>query len=233
MEATPEQIVEAISNNLDHLQDLEAKVAVHIDASDIQETAVAKVLFLQPDWLKIEIKGPLGVTLANVQMQGDTVRVYYPLSKVLLQGRPTAEHFELMTGIQIDVSDFRSLLAGQGGVTRNVLDDVVEVQVEGREYVFSHMYYGKRQKHWIDGKKLLITRSEFYDDQDQLDVRHSYRHYEAFDNVQLPTKIYIEKVKERYRVGMTLKEGVVNEGLAEDRFRLNLPSDIERIELSH
>jgi outer membrane lipoprotein-sorting protein len=233
MDATPEQIVEAIAKNVEHLHDLEAKVNVQIDASQIRETAVTKVLFREPDWLRIEVKGPLGVTVANVQMQGDTVRVYYPLSKVLLQGKPTVEHFELMTGIQIDVSDFRSLLSGQGGVARNALDSLVDFQIEGREYVCTYRYGGQLQRHWVDAKKLLITRSEFYDDDGSLGVRYLYRQYEEFNAVQLPTKIYIEKIKEHHRVQMTLKEGKVNRGIAEDRFQLDVPSDVERIELTH
>ena len=233
MDATPENILEAINRNAEQLHDLEGKVNVRVYASDVEETAVAKILFRKPDWLRVEVKGPLGVTVANVQMMADTIRVYYPLSNVLIQGRPTAENFEIMTGIQLDVADLQSFLLGEGGLTRGALEHLVEFEVDKREYRLSFVWDVKMQTYWVDPKLHLVTKSELYDEQGILEMRQTYKNYERFRDLRLPTKIEIERENGYERVQFILKEGIVNRGISDDRFRMNVPTDVERIELSN
>ncbi|MFQ6094179.1 MAG: DUF4292 domain-containing protein [bacterium] len=233
MDATPEQILEAIAKNVEQLHDLEGKVKVRVDASEVHETAVAKIVYRKPDWLKVEVKGFLGVTVANIQMKGDTVWVYYPMSNFLVRGRPTAENFELMTGIRLDVGDLQSVILGEVGLAPEALDHLTDFGVENQVYLLSFLWDGRSQKHWVDPKLLVVTRSEFYDHQGNLQLRQTYTNYEKFRDVQLPTKIEILKGGEQHRLVLALKEGKVNRGIPEDRFRLNLPTDVERIELSN
>ena len=233
MDATPELILEAMAKNMEKLRDLEGKVKIRVDASGFRETAVAKVLFRKPHLLKIEVKGPLGVTLANVQMKRDTVRVYYPLSNFLIQGKPSPGNFELMTGIRLDVADFQHIFIGDGGLTREALNHLVEFGVDGKEYLLSFQWEGEKLKCWIDPRLLLVTKSELYDQQGVLKFRHRYAFYEKFEDLRLPTKIEIEREREDQYVQLMLKEGKVNGSIAEDRFRLNVPVEVERIELGN
>jgi len=231
MDATPEQILDAIATNGEQLHDLEGKVAVEVDASSLHEKAVAKIVYKQPNWLKAEVKGFLGVTVAVIQMKGDTVRVYYPLSNFLVRGRPTPENFELMTDIRLDVGDLRHVIVGETGLANDALDHLVDFGVEGKRYLLDFRWGGRVQKHWVDPKLLVVTESEFYDGEGNLRLRQTYSRYERFRDVLLPTKIAIEKGNEHHRVVLTLTEGQVNRGIPDDRFQLHLPSDVERFEL--
>ena len=233
MDATPEQIIESITTNVNRLVDLEGRVKIRLDESSTNETAVAKLAYRKPDLLKVEVKGFLGVTVANVSMKGDTIRVYYPMSNFLVQGRPTAENFELMTGIRLDVGDLESVILGEAGLAQEALDSLVDFHVEGREYVLSFRWDGRAHTHWVDPNRLMVTRSDFFDDQGRLEMRYGYMNYEEFDGLQLPTKIEIRKGTEHHRVLLTLEEGKVNRGISDDRFHLNVPANVERIELSN
>lgn len=233
LDATPIQILEAMTTHAEQLHDLEGKVSVRVDASDFRETAVAKILYRKPDRLKIEIKGPLGLTVANVQMKGDTVRVYYPLSNYLIQGKPTAEHFELMTGLRLDVGDFQRIILGEAGLAQEALDHLVDFEVDEKAYLLGFRWDGGMQKHWVEPRHLGVIQSEFYDHQGTLELRQKFKNYEKFEGLRLPTKIEIEREHEGQRVQLVLKEGKVNGGIAEDRFRLNVPMEVERIELSN
>ena len=231
LDATPEQIVESIATNVEQLVDLEGRIAVQLTASSMNETAVAKIAYRKPDMLKVEVKGFLGVTVANVQMRGDTVSVYYPLSNFLVQGRPSAENFELMTGLRLDVSDLESVIFGEGEMFREALNHLVDFRVEGGEYMMSFQWNGRVQRHRVDPKILMVTRSDFFDDEGGLEIQHIYRNYEMFNGLRLPTKVEIVKGRERHRVLLTLEDGAVNQGISDDRFQMNMPTDVDRIEL--
>ena len=233
MDATPEQIIESITDNVNRLIDLEGKVKVTLNASSMSETVVAKLAYRKPDLLRVEVKGFLGVTVANVYMRGDTIWVYYPISNFLVQGKPTAENFELMTGIRLDVGDLESVILGEAGLAQDALDSLVDFHVEGREYVLGFLWNGYRHTHWVDPRCLMVTRSDFINDEGELEMRYSYKNYERFDGLQLPTKIELVKGTEHHRVLLTLEEGRVNRGISEDRFQLNVPANVERIELSN
>ncbi|UCE17757.1 MAG: DUF4292 domain-containing protein [Gemmatimonadota bacterium] len=233
LDATPEQIIESISDNVDKLIDLEGKVQIRLYAPATRETAVAKLAYRKPDLLKVEVKGFLGVTVANVSVRGDTIWVYYPLSNYLVQGRPTAENFELMTGIRLDIGDLESVILGEAGLARDALDSLVDFHVEGREYVLTFRGDGGGHTHRVEPRRLMVTRSDFFDDQGHLEMRYDYMHYEKFDGLRLPTKIEIHKGTEDHRVLLTLEEGRVNRGISEDRFHMNVPENVERIELSN
>lgn len=55
-----------------------------------------------PDRLHVEISGPVGGTRAVLAMRGDQVIVLLPSDRIVIEGEPTAEMFEILLGLRLD-----------------------------------------------------------------------------------------------------------------------------------
>ena len=213
---------------LDSLQDLTAEAQITFIQHGKKSTGTAVILFKQPDWLRVEVRGgPLYSHIFTVLAQGDSVTV---MGRQIapVKGAASGPLLMSLTGIDLGFYDFRYALLGmiKPGLVRQSPPpqypraDRAIVVLQDEPYL---------RRIWVDLFSGLISREEVlgYEGEYVL-LRRELKDYQRIAGVILPRRVDIQQGDTK--ISLEYRSYLANVGLAEESFWRGIPQDqVERL----
>jgi hypothetical protein len=214
--------------NLNSLQDLKAEAKITLIQDGKKDTGTALILFKQPDWLRVEVRGgPLYSHVFTVLSQGDSVTVLRR-RMAPVKGAASGPLLAHLTGMDLGFFDFRYTLMGlvepgrvrQSPPPQYPRADRAIVVLQGEPYL---------RRIWVDLFSGLISREEIlgYDGEYVLLVRE-LNDYQRVEGMILPRRVDIHQGDTS--IALEYRSYVANSGLEDKSFLRGIrDEEVERL----
>ena len=218
-----DRLVSLVRSKRAQLTDLRGMARISLRVDDIKQTVRAFILYRAPDRMKMDVMGMLGSALTAVSGP-EKAEIYLPGEKQLVVDYEGGYALSRLSGIELGYYDPASMLLG---IVPLPDGEQVEVQqIEGR-YLLVVRENGRFRRVWVDGGSYLPVEEEIYDAAGVLRLRRTMSRYERIGGADLPRRIEILEGQNSVRIEFQQRRA--NQGLDEDRFRLNVPSGVSRV----
>jgi hypothetical protein len=223
----PQELIARSNLNIKALQDFTGAGLVEISGPEVRGTVAGlRIKSLQPDFLEIKLRGPLGIGLGSLTLAGDRYCVKAnsePLSK---------------SG---SISEFEYPLEGnltiRGDEVRNLFKPLIEVKAysdslliardpKANQFKLCWSAEGKYYQAWADPYQPLFLRELMISAEGDTLWDKRIRHTKTQSGLYLPGSwsIQIGQAKKAYRVNIELSQVNVNMGLHPDEFIIEADS---------
>ena len=220
---SPDRLVSLVRSKRTQLMDLRGMARISLQVDDIKQTVRAFILYRAPDRMKMDVMGMLGSALTAVSGP-EKAEIYLPREKQLIVDYEGGYVLSRLSGIELGYYDPASMLLG---IVPLPDGEQVEAEQVGDRYLLVMRENGTVRRVWVEGDSYLPVEEEIYDDAGVLCLRRTMSRYERIGGAHLPRRIEILDGQNSVRIEFQRRRA--NQGLDEDRFRLNVPSGVSRV----
>lgn len=189
-------------------------------------STAAEVFYEQPDAFIIYFKSNSYLNVFKSVIKNDSVSFYVPERNEYYLD--SYENFSQTKGWEwgIALMDFLNLIVGKNGLEKAPLRFV---KSERNDLVFISQDDSWQRKFWVDHRKNQLTKSEWTGKNDGQILRIDYKKYKDYDDRKLPSLLQIKIPSERETLKIWFKKRKTNLPISEQRFRLTIPPDAQRV----
>lgn len=230
---SPQTLLSRVQASSSRLIDLTGTALVSASLHDRQGRADTRILFRQPDQLKLIIQGPFGQTFALISRNGETVQCYLPLQNTVFEGSIEDGLDEVLPGLHVRLADIQTGAIGLIDLTRYHQAHLIDYHRDGEQYILTVQTDedGTTRKVWIDGKRSVVTREEENRGDGRMIVR-TFEGYIRTKGIWRPSRVRIAGDDTREAVTVQFQTQAVNTGLSAADLALALPKTVRRLPLS-
>lgn len=218
-----DRLASLMRENQAKLLDLEGRARISLLVDGIRQTVRASVLYKAPDLLKVEVMGALGGSALTAVSRQGSLEVYLPEAKQLIVDQASGDVLSRLTGVELGPYDPKHVFLG----TVAFSDTEMDIERRGDRYLAVFQEDGLIRRVWIEGDRYMPVEEEIYDACGDLLLRRRMTKYERIGGARLPRRIEILDGRNWIRIEFLHRRA--NRGIREKRFRIKVPSGVERI----
>ena len=194
-------------------------------AQPITQRLLAGILFRSPAQMRVEVYAGLGTNILAFVQKSSQLDVFLPKSKLLLSGDIRTDPLAQAIGIE----GLLDMVLETFGSHQLNPQDLLSFQRKDDEYILCFQKNDCREKYWVDGRTLRIVQKEVFDTGGKLRRRAIFKNYVKISGISLPRQV--EFFFGEYQIKVKFIHQKVNLKIAEERFRLKVPADIQRVSI--
>ncbi len=230
-EVSAAQIIVALENNRSALKSFWGKARVHLQNSGsitvqpITQRLLVGILFKSPAQMRVEVYGALGTKILAFVQRGSQLDVFLPKSKLLLTGDVETDPLAHATGIEA----LPEIILETFGFYQFHSQDLISFQRRGDKYIISLQRNGRRERYCVDGRTLQVVQKEVFNPEGRLQRRAIFKNYVRISGINLPRQV--ELFSDGFRINVKFIRQKVNLKIAEEKFKLKVPADTQRVSI--
>ena len=222
----PRDLFQTIRSHTDSLKDIRSRAKVSIEIDGVRQKATSIVFYRQPNNLRMEVSGTLGVSIMSARFWSDSLLVYLPSDKGYLEGDAARVLYQV-TGMNLGYYDVQRIILGVPTLKESDRRYVTSFATTPDQYVLDLHHPLYRRRVWVDRSLVTLAREDIIDYHGSLRSSLRLSGYEQVGDCLLPTKIEI--VQGGNHIQWSVESARPNEGLDSDLFVLNIPPGTARL----
>lgn len=223
----PSELIRFLESHTDSLQDIRARARVSIEIEGVRQKASSVVFFRQPDDLRLEISGTLGISIMSAKFWGDSLRVYLPSEKGYLEG-PSAAILYQVTGVDLSYYDVQRVILGLPTPTASDREHITGFTTGPRDYIIDIQHDRWSRRVWVDRVTLTLSREDIIDTQGNRRSQLLLQDYHNASGSRLPRRIVISQGANQ--IAFKVETHRVNTGLSDELFVQNIPAGVRPLD---
>lgn len=222
----PGDLIARVLANADSLLNVRIRARVSLEIDGVRQNASSVCFYEAPDDMRLEISGPLGVSLLSSLFIGDSLRVYLPGDGGYLDG-PAPRVLYQVTGMNLGYYDTRRVILGLPSFGPADRASVVAFSTTPTDYVLDIRHPGYIRRALVNRTDLTLRREDILDLAGIRRSGLSLDGYRTISGVRLPGEIKV--YQDGNHISISVESAQVNEGLEAGVFVLNLPQGARRL----
>ncbi len=216
----PYEVISGIERNFSGINDLSDRAMMYMDLGGLRHRSEAILLYRNPNLMKIEINGPIGMGLITTVIRGDFISVHFRGNDQLIEfeGNETLSEF---IGTAFSPEELIPFLLGFPDFSTEDLDKVSDFKLDDGNFILSIVGDNVTRRIVANGRKLTITKEEILTSDGELIVSRELSRYISSDGVMLPNSVRIWRDEGSVRINFLSRK--VNLGLSRSDFAIRLP----------
>ena len=193
----------------------------------------AKVFYRRPDSLLVQIKAGFGVSIGNMLVIGDEVQLYNIRDRILYKSEGADVPLDDLIGMSLRVGNLIEAVLGLPRppdflITKN---DTIEYDPVDDKFKYYLNFEEERKEYIADPEsQVFVKYSLIYSDDDT--TGFTFKQFRRFKNIKMPQHIQIIRYHKNERLAFYYTRMQVNKKIAKNRFRLNVPDNVDIIHLT-
>jgi outer membrane lipoprotein-sorting protein len=222
----PTELIQRLIADSDSLRDARIRARVSLEIDGVRQKASSVAFFRQPDDLRMEISGPLGVSIMSAKFWGDSLRVYLPGENAFLQG-PAASVLYKVTGVDLSYYNIPRVLLGLPTVEPSSRERVIGFHTEAEYYILELQHETWTRRIWINRSDLSQTREDIIDAYGKRRSQLRLEDHHFVFGCRFPRKVRISQGLNK--IEFSVESHKVNIGLQDKMFDQNVPPGVKRL----
>ncbi len=203
--------------------ELNGKVISSVDGS--KQTASTTVLVKDRDSLGMSIFGPFGILVGQLMASSSNFVFYNAFGNEAVDGIPSAENINSVTGMPISFNDILTLLRGEVPFGEKGYTKVKKLEIG--ETLFS--YAEVNQTHFVTTSPNTdyISQYQRKSNDGELLFHIRYNNYKIFNNLSIATESILQIPKLKTSISFIAEEVFVNQPF-QSKLGFTIPSGVKR-----
>ncbi|MXY83361.1 MAG: hypothetical protein F4Y91_15165 [Gemmatimonadetes bacterium] len=204
----------AASTSLAQFEDLTAEAAIELRRGKVRDRGTALVQLVNPDFFRVEVRGPFFTHIFTALLEGDSLTVYGRGMDRPLKGSVHGRLLTTLTGLDLGSCDLRYALLGfvePGSIVEPVeyphADHAVVALAGGRQA-------------WLDLRRGLVLRESIPLPEGEVLLRE-LKEYRREQALYLPRRVEIRQ--RDILLALSYKNYAFNRGLEAEQLRRGMP----------
>lgn len=223
----PRELIAKAQRNRDALQDFSGAGSIQMSGPDLRRTALGLVVdHLEPDYLKLDLKGPLGIRAGTLVLAGDRYSLEFRTDHMRTKGKISDFEYPLGMNLMINGEDLRDLFLPLISVEADSDSLHIEKDLPARQFILSWTDDDLGYRLWADPYKPLFTRELITTSAGDTVWFKQLSDVRRYSGVFLPETWTIDmgQGREAYHMKLRLEQLQVNTGLSPDIFKIEADS---------
>lgn len=214
-------VLDRIKDNVDGLQDFEGQAEVYVWRQGMNQQVFMRVLFKRPDLLRVEVYGPLGVSLFKMSLRGEWLTLYAPMADRFVVEPVEGGLLQGIMGFDLRPEELRDALLGTMHVGPGDLEHVARFERREGAYWMVVKKAGRIHELAVDDRRWTVLEDDVFNAHGELIVRRTMRRFVNVHGVALPRSVELVRNGDRIQIEFTSQRA--NLGLSEYRFEIRDP----------
>ena len=226
----PTELIHRVITDSNALKDARIRARVSIEIDGVRQKASSVTFYRQPNDLRMEVTGTLGVSIMSARFWADSLRVYLPGENGYLEG-PAASALYQVTGVDLSYYNVTNVLLGRPTLSPSDRERLVGFQTDPSQYILDLQYEHWKRKVWINRANLTVAREVILDAHGKRRSELRLGDYRVVSGCRLPRRINIYQGLNQ--IEFHVKSQKVNSGLPDNLFVQKMPPGIKRLDINH
>lgn len=226
----PTELIHRIIADSNTLKDARIRARVSIEIDGVRQKASSVSFYRQPDDLRMEVSGTLGVSIMSTRFWADSLRIYLPGENGYIEG-PAASVLYQVTGVDLSYYDVPNVLLGIPTLSPSDRERVIGFQTAPSYYILDLQYEHWKRKVWINRANLTVAREEIIDAYGERRSELRLADHRVVSGCWLPRRINISHGLNL--IEFHVKSQKVNSGLPDNLFVQKMPPGVKRLDTEY
>jgi hypothetical protein len=223
----PTELIHRIIADSNSLSDARIRARVSIEIDGVRQKASSVTFYRQPDDLRMEVSGTLGVSIMSARFWADSLRVYLPGGNGYLEGPANLVLYQV-TGVDLSYYDIPRVLLGIPTLSPSAKERVIGFQTDPSHYILDLQYERWIRKVWINRADLTVAREEILDAYGKRRSELRLEDHRVVSGCRLPRRVSISQGLNQ--IEFRVESQKVNIGLPDDLFVQKMPPGVKRLD---
>jgi outer membrane lipoprotein-sorting protein len=223
----PRDLLLHIASHTDSLQNARVRTRVSMEIEGVRQKATSIVFAERPSDLKMEVNGPLGVSIMSARFRDDSLKVYLPGDNGYLEGSAARVLYQV-TGMNLAYYDIQDVILGIPTIGRSAEHHITGFRTTADHHIVDLDLGLFRKRMWVDRVRVVVTREDILDVDGVLLSRLQLNQYETRNGCVLPGRIRIDQGINH--IVWSTESLEINQGISPSVFELRMPPGVSRLE---
>jgi len=228
-QTTIAEIRHRVEQNYLKFQSLKASAVLGIESPQMNFTASSTIHLKKPDSVKIKLSAGFGLGIGSLFLDNKQFQLYNSFENTLYSGCPDSIKIKDFFPVEIKMEDFLQVFSGIQ-LLKSFEKELLTVD-KNQFLVIGSFDYGA-MKYWIDPKNFVVTQYQVIDRNDNIIIQFEYKRFSKNKSVRLPNTVRIFQPDRKTRLTLVFSNADVNVQLNEKDFKIKVPDNVEKIQLS-
>ena len=222
---SPEDLIGHVLNARNRVHDATAQASISIQIDGVRKNAKGVIFYRAPDSLRLEVSGPVGVSLMSALFFRDSVDVYLPRENQLISG-PSSTVLRRVTGMELGYYRVPQALLGLPDLDENDLTHLTSFTTDTEAYRLVFGYPFGTRRITVDRFALGVL-DDIVTDAHGVTLSHrTMSDYKRYGESYLPSRIAIEQDGNHLRIHHTRARP--NLGVSSDQLHVRIPGTAKK-----
>jgi outer membrane lipoprotein-sorting protein len=221
--------LKVIDERLGKIETFQGKGKLKISNSKKSDSATGIIIIRKPDSIRLESFSLFGQAVFFFVSRYDSFSVFTPKDNKYFMGKNTIENIRKVLPLDISIKELCHYLLGE---FHKKEDDSVIIKFLEDSKMYKVYYYGDVNRVvWFDPEISVIKKCIVYDSNEEIKTLVTYSKFKEIEGIMLPMYVSIKLPYLDAKIEVNYDEVTLNEKIKSKMFVLDVPDDVNIINL--